>query len=585
MSGNRQNERRGLVELVGRLRADLLPAVREQLSSGRRRAGERLKTEISVLSKLFSPRLDKFLAVNFDPAMVEIVYVESFSGGLRLLAYETAAVVGSQEKAREMALVEFLRDFLEKNAVTTHDVLISISDPDSIFFKDIVLPVMPDAEILEAARWQLRDDVPFDLDQGSIDWQVLEEVTGEDGQKGRRIMFIAANNAVIYQYLSVVQQCRLDPLSVTNSAFNYAHILENLPDVPEIVAVLDFGRAETTFGIYMQKKLGFVRRLPVSWERLLQSLTKTLVSDGGATQLTPEQAEEITRSVSIPQENTAVLPGNIKTTHFLSLMRPFLETLTREVKFSLDYFAMNFGKEKPSVLYIAGESSRFRNMDQYLHAAFEMDVVCLPLPARVDTRALGAASPGPEDQNRIMNVLGAALGGPTRISLLPVEIKTRRLEFLERIFLRSLAIISGVVFIFSLSVMQFQARNYEQRLKNARVHMQTMVDIKSLVQDVRTRENLAREIEGRGVPLDGLLSVVAAAVPEEILLDNLDFNAAAYRLTLKGSVTASREAGETILADFMQKLEASSFFTEARFVSSQKTGTAYAFEIECTLFH
>ncbi|MBI5150552.1 MAG: pilus assembly protein PilM [Candidatus Omnitrophica bacterium] len=547
--------------------------------------GQRLREEISVLSKLFSSRLDKFLAINFDPAMVEIVYVESLPGGLRLLAYEIAKVAAAQGQTREAALVAFIRNFLEKNAVATRDVLISISDHDSIFFKDIVLPVMPDAEILEAAKWQLRDDVPFDLDQGSIDWQVLEEVAGEDGQKGRRVMFIAANNAVLYQYLSVVQQCRLDPLSVTSSAFNYAHILENLPDVPPVVAVLDIGQGETTFGVYMQRKLGFVRRLPVSWERLLQSLTKTLVSDGGATQLTLEQAEEIARSVGIPQENPAVLPGNIKTTHVLSLMRPFLETLTREVRFSLDYFTMNFGKEKPSVLYITGESSGLKNLDQYLREAFAMEVSCLPLPARVDTRALGPASCAGDDQNKIMNVLGAALGGPTRISLLPVEIKTRRLEFLEGIFLRFLTIVAVSVFIFSLSVMQFQARNYEQLLKNARIHMQAMADIKSLVQDVRTRESLVQEIEGQRVPLDGILKAVAAAIPEQIVLEGLDFDAAAYQLTLNGSVLASGEASETIMADFMRKLEASGFFTEARFVSSQKTGTVYAFKIECIIFH
>ena len=209
----------------------------------------------------------------------------------------------------------------------------------------------------------------------------------------------------------------------------------------------------------------------------------------------------------------------------------------------------------------------------------------MPLPARVDTRAIGAASPGPDDQSRIMNVLGAALGGPTRISLLPVEIKARRLEFLERIFLRSLALIATAVFIFSLAVMQFQAGSYEQRLKNAQIHRQTMADIKSLVQDVRARENLVQQIEGRRVPLNGILKAVATAIPGQIVLDNLDFDAAAYRLILKGSVLASREASETIVADFMQKLEASGFLTEARFVSSQKTGTDYAFEIECAIFH
>lgn len=541
----------------------------------------RIQNEITAIRKVFKKKLEKFLVINFDPTMAEMIYVESLPGRLRLLAYDTQDIRDKEGK-REEILTEFINRFLKNHAVADKDVIVSISNADSIFVKDFVLPVMPEEEILKAAKWQLKDDVLFDLEKASIDWRVLGEFVNEQGEKGNRTVFIAADDEVIHQYLALVQGCQLDPLSVTSGSFNYTHILENLPENPRVAAILDVGHTESTFGIYADNKLNFVRRLPISWEKLMQSLTKVLISDSGVTQFTYDQAEEITKTVGIPEDGVKMVKDNIHASHVMSLMRPLLEALTREIKFSLDYFTSNFEKDRPTRLYLTGDSSNLKNLDRYLGKEFRMDVAYLSLPACVDTAGLPQIKA--EDQNKIINTVGAALGGLRAINLLPFEVKTQKLEVVEKAFLRLVSVIAGVVFLFSVMLMQFQINNYQGRIRSAKLHLQTMAGAQALAKRVKEKEDLIRALEGRRVPVEGVLKAVSAVIPPEVVLDSLEFDPGGHRLVLKGAVSTDKEIAEAALADFLRGLDASVFFTDATFVSSQKTGSDYKFEIKCDVY-
>lgn len=570
------------VKVFQRLRQTL-----EGLAKGiddRCRVRERIRFEISAVLKLFRKKIEKFLVINFDPTMAEILHVKSLSDGLEVLAYDTQKIPPSEEGRKEEMLIGFINDFIRDNGICDTDILISISDSDSVFVKDFLLPVMPEAEVLKAAKWQLKDDVFFDLEKASMDWRVVEEFVNEKGEKGVRTIFIIANSEVIHHYLSIVRKCRLDPVSITNGAFNYAHILEKLPGNPSVVAILDVGHTESTFGIYTNNKLNFVRRLPISWEKLMQSLTKVLVSDKGVTQFTYEEAEEITRTVGICEDGAKPVKGNIHASHAMSLMRPLLEALLREIKISLDYFTMNFEKERPTVLYITGDSSSLKNLDRYLNKEFQMNVSYLTLPSCVDVKALKKKKFDVEDQNKIINAIGAALGGPQSIDLLPFEIKTQKLELIEKVFLRLLTVTAGAVFVFSLFGMQFQIHSYQNRIRNATVHLQTMEDVKALAKRVREREDLENKIEGGRVPMEGVLKAISILIPPEITLDALEFDPGQYSLLLSGTVSAAI-AAESVLSSFMGGIEKSPFFTEATFLSSQRTGSTYKFEIKCDVSH
>ena len=84
-------------------------------------------------------------------------------------------------------------------------------------------------------------------------------------------------------------------------------------------------------------------------------------------------------------------------------------------------------------------------------------------------------------------------------------------------------------------------------------------------------------------PADGILKILSLLVPRDIVLQGLSLED--HRLILTGTVTAGEDVAETVLIEFMQKLEESSFFIEATLLASRKTASAQEFEIKCDLIH
>lgn len=545
-----------------------------------------LKLKNAVLEFLapFGRKPQKFLAIDFSQAMTGIVYVESLESGLRLLAYDIQKNPAA-EKENEAAVVNFIKAFLEKNSIVEKDVMVSISDADPVVIKSLTLPFIPEKEILSAAKWKLKDDVPFDLDQSALAWQVVGDYVDSEGVKNRGMIFIVMMKEVMDRYLSVIDQCHLEPLGITSSSFNYASLLRYAPQKSRVTAVLDVDYKGSTLSIYSGSKLNFVRRLPISWEKLTQSLTEVVVSGEGKIGLSHDEAQALGSTFGIPEDENQIVKDKVQATRIISLLRPLLETLVRDLKFSFQYFSSNFNTEPPGSLYLTGGGSNLKNLDKYLTKALNLEVSYLSLPGCVDARILETGKLDQSGRNKIINALGSALSDPRAINLLPPEVMARRAERIQRVILRLFGIAAGAVFLFLLFSAQFQVRDYQSRVKNAQTHLRTVEEINVLKRNVQVREDLIAKIQENRVPVTGVLKVISASVSAEIILNELSFDQAKHTLRLKGVIPAEEDFAQKVLIDFMQQLELSSFFTEVSLVSSRRVETSQEFEILAEVAH
>ncbi len=524
----------------------------------------------------------RFFSIDFGEAALKIAYVESNAGKSKLLNYDLKKL--SKEEAKEET-VEFINSFISSNSISEKEVYLTISNADSIAIKPLMLPVVPKQEILGAAKWQLKEEVAFDLENALIDWQVVKEYIDEDGAKKNQITFILVEKEILDRYLSIVRSCNLQPIKISVAGFNYANIIKGQErEVSQIKAVLDIGFQESRLFVYNEGKLQFVRVLPFSSDRLTRSLTGVLISDKGKLQLSYEQAEEIKLNFGIPQDEAAMLKDDIRAIQIISLMRPLLEGLVRELKRSFDYFTSTFQEESISTLYIAGGGSGLKNLNGFLNNELNIDILALPLPDALEVpEALKEKQSIPVSQ--MSSCLAATLKGPEGIDLLPREVKAQKVEFIEKVSLRVVAVAVAAVFLFSLFVVKLQISDYKNRLKNAQVHLQTIDEIKLLNQKIIAKEQLLDKIQKDKVPVDGLLKLMTTLVPNNVILNEFIMNQERHTLVLSGAITEQVAAAETTLTIFMEKLEASSFFKEATLVSSSKTIDAQKFEIKCDLVH
>lgn len=530
-------------------------------------------------------RLKGFLSIDFGEAFLKVVYMEREDpDNYRLCSYDLKKVLGTPENKRSMS-VDFINHFLKTNNIAHKDVYLTISHPEFLVIRRLSLPAVPKEEIWEAAKWQLKEEAHFDLEDAFFDWQSVKEYSDEEGAKKNEIMFILAQKKAIEEYLAIVFACGLNPLGITSGPFNHSYILKYLKEKPPVQAVLDIGYRDTTLSIYQQNKLNFIRRLPFSSDKLTQSLTSTLVSDAGKMELSYEEAEDFKNTFGIPHDESVVLKNNIHASQVISLIRTLLEGLAREIRRSFDYFTANFKESSPPVLYLAGGGANLKNLDRYLTGELNLRVEKLAFPSCVRTQKFNAEHQLDKDRYQLLSALGAVLKGQEGINLLPPEIKTKKKEFIRIASLRLTALTIGSIFLLSLFLVKFQVRDYKNRLKIAQAHLAALKDIETLRHKISLRQGLVDKIQKDRVPIEGLLRLISAKVRREIVLEELIFNQSSYSLILKGAVLLSSDVAQPVLTGFMQELEASPFFTEVTLISSRGIGQEQKFEMRCDLAH
>ncbi|MFH0762301.1 MAG: pilus assembly protein PilM [Candidatus Omnitrophota bacterium] len=519
----------------------------------------------------------EFISIDFGRAFIKAACI-GFSGGKAAVIRCGLIKAPPPDEGPADSLKAFLRD----NSFSCKEAILNIWDTEKVFIKSLVLTAVPKQEMLEALKWQIKAEVPFNIEDAVFDLQVIKEYSEEEGAKKDGIICIAAERGFINRYLAIAAECNLQPIRISSGPFNYANILNFIPDKPPVTAVLDMGHNQAVLSIYKDNKLNFVRSLPVSFNKLIQSLSGTLVSDKGKIELTPEKALGLIEKYGIPMDESAVLEDNIGAIHIISLMRPHLEGLAKEIKRSFDYFASNFKEESAGALYITGGGANLKNLGFYLNKELAMPVSALPLPEAVDI-AEGAKEGLDNQRNQIISAIGAALAGKEAVDLLPHEIKTKKAESVQKSSLRIVSIIAAAIFLFFLFVFSLEIGDCKLRLKAANAQLETMREVKALKRKIELRQSLIHKIKLGKVPVFGLFKVISSIIPGNIFITELSLDQQRHILVLKGRVLAGANTAESELTDLAKKLEGSSFFREATLVSSANISGIQEFEITCDL--
>lgn len=528
-----------------------------------------------------SPPGQGIISVDFEQTFIKIAYLKYSHDILELLNYDSKEIPATQETVSEA--ISFINNFLKANSIPAKRVFLTIFEPENTIIKYLTLPVLPKEEIPAAIKWQLKEETAFDLESCVFDWKTIREFSDEEGAKKVEIMCILVKREAIERYLSIVSNCQLVPIAISNSCFNYANILNSLSDESSISAILDIGQRHSAISIYRNSKLSFIRNLVVFSDKFAKSLSSTLSPDKDGKEISYNKAKEIIREFGIPKEEDLVLGDNIKAIHVISSMRPILESLAMDLKRSFDYFSSNFKEKKPSILYITGEGANLKNLVWYLKKELgDIELKLLPLPPGIKVQKINEEIIN-NNRNEIMSLLGALITGPGNINLLPEEIKSQKIESFQKVSLRIVAITVTAIFLFLLFTFKFQEYDYNKRLKIAQMHLQSIHEIAELKERILSRQRLIDRINKYKIPTYGILKQISNVVPRTIILNELFLDNEQNSLTLKGIVLSNDRSSEQIITDFMEKTEATPFFKTADILSSKNTNGVQEFEIKFTL--
>jgi type IV pilus assembly protein PilM len=132
-----------------------------------------------------------------------------------------------------------------------------------VVVRQVDLPWLPEGELRQSLQFQAQDYIPIPLEHALLDYHLVGEHQGEDGQPLARLLLVAAQRFMVAAILEVVRLAKLKPVMINLDAFA---VLRSLA-TPNVLGdssgelLVDIGAAVTNLVIHEAGSPKFVRIL------------------------------------------------------------------------------------------------------------------------------------------------------------------------------------------------------------------------------------------------------------------------------------------------------------------------------------
>lgn len=135
--------------------------------------------------------------------------------------------------------------------------------PSQYHLKLTSTPNVPQAEYKTAVRWQIKDIISYPLEDAAIEIFQPDEFT----QRSKKIYVIVAQNSFLQSTIDIIQECHLHPTAIDIREFAIRNLITRLAE-NELIGFIDIAAESCALIIMQQKRLKFVRSIPLGWQKL-----------------------------------------------------------------------------------------------------------------------------------------------------------------------------------------------------------------------------------------------------------------------------------------------------------------------------
>jgi type IV pilus assembly protein PilM len=547
---------------------------------------------------------------------IKLVGLKMTSKGPFLTCVGMKEIPPGKDKENVNTISEILKTLVKEVGLKTNKVNLTVSG-SGVQIKKISIPFLPKAELKQAIRWEIKDQLPFPVETAQIDFHILKEYV-EDNVKRLDLMVVACPKHLVDRTLSIVEGAGLQPthlnvgsLAIWNTLLAWDRIKKE-----ETVALVDMGAEKTGIYIFKNNILQFGREVTPAGADITRAIMEGIDSSGEP-ELIYERAEGIKQEMGIPSErdqeilrkaqDAAQQAKDTKLSKISFLVRPVLERLAAEIGRSLDYYRSQFNEERIDRILLTGGGANLKNIVSYLANELQLPVEHFnPLEKSLfDSKKIDAQLL--DQMGSIFTIAaGIALPEPKRIELLPAKE-----PFLSKVQIgKWIPILApGITFVILIAIIlymngQVTAIQKERDIKMAKVaNLETIqAKLKLLKEkDLQVKEKLSLFPSAMivSVPYRDILREVSQILPDNVTLtlltvQNKGKNSKGESQTnegmefhISGLAFGSDESCLTALALIIERLERSPLFNNVKLVSADEnklyTRPGAGFEIVCDI--
>ncbi|HKK72401.1 MAG TPA: type IV pilus assembly protein PilM [Candidatus Krumholzibacteria bacterium] len=266
------------------------------------------------------------------------------------------AIVDGEIMDRDM-VVEAVRECIGRAGVPETQVVSAIGGR-SVIVKKILMDKMAAADAQEAILWEAEQHVPFDIDDISLDFQIVKDDVGADQME---ILLVAARRDTIQSHAELLREADLNPVIVDVHSFALQNCYEEITGGPseEVVGLLNVGSETTNVAIVQNGVPYFTRDLTVGTNRLVEEFQKRFgMNDDDARQAVanPTAQEDLTAEA------------------LLDAVTDVADEISTGVERSLSFLRTSGDAETIDRLVLSGGGGSFPGLADYLKERHEIDV-------------------------------------------------------------------------------------------------------------------------------------------------------------------------------------------------------------------
>ena len=421
------------------------------------------------------------------------------------------------------AVTAAVRRLWSEGGFSLKRVVVGIAN-QRVVVRQAELPSMSEEDLRAALRFQAQELIPIPIDDAILDFQVLEETTGPDGDGRMKVLLAAAERETVRAHLAAVEGAGLRASAVDVIPVALVRILTTGGYAPAFdadgsaEAIVCVGGGVTNVVVHRGGIPQLVRVIQFGGDDITDSIAEELGVDA-------DRAEDLKRRA----DPNSVFPSVLGAARVVDARSA---ALVEEIRGSLEYYLGEPDSVPIGRILVTGGASRTAGLVARLRGLFGERVECAhPLADMRVGRGTGLSEDELAELEPLLSVpLGLALAGARprgtrRISLLPAEVavvqRQRRQAGLAAAGLAGMA--SLLVLLWAAKASQVSAerdRAQEAEKRNAELKREeaALAGVVALGADVAARQGQVRAVLADDVAWPRLFQEVATVIPSDVWL-------------------------------------------------------------------
>ena len=161
-----------------------------------------------------------------------------------------------------------------------------------IFTRVIEMPIMSEAEMASAIKWEAEQYVPLPLSEASLDFTILDK---KEADNKMNVLLVAAPTVLINKYKTIVEEAGLSLIAIETEITSLSRAFMDSQENAPVTAIIDIGGQTSCLAIMKQGILAFTRSIQVGGISLTRAIAQSL-------SLEEEQAENYKKTYGLAQD-------------------------------------------------------------------------------------------------------------------------------------------------------------------------------------------------------------------------------------------------------------------------------------------